>query len=166
MPPSLRSTEPSHEIALASIAQHSAGDDEIRIIIQSLRALMQEVDLHSRRLKKNYDLTVSQILCLYEVHDKGPQTSISLARSLHVTPSSLVNIIDKLEEKKLIARTRDLEDRRAIHITITPDGQRFVKEEPHLLHNRIDKHLRNLPTDEKSALAAALRKLTASMANT
>lgn len=117
--------------------------DEISIlyskrIIFALRRIMQQMDHHSHKLDKKYGITVPQLTCLYEIYEKGDMTLSLLSKEIHLSPSTLVGVIDRLEEKELVKRTRDTEDRRMIFIGITNKGKEFIQTSPQLMHNRLD----------------------------
>lgn len=128
-------------------------------IILALRSIMQSMDSHSRKLSKHYDITVPQIICLYEIFEKGAMTITVLSKSVHLTSSTLVGIIDRLEEKKLVTRRRDVADRRAIFIDITEKGRDFVKNAPHLIHNRLYDSLNALSESEQIIIANSVELL-------
>jgi DNA-binding MarR family transcriptional regulator len=125
-------------------------------IILALRKIMQHMDHHSRNLDKEYGITIPQLVCLYEIFERGVMTLSVLSKSVHLSSSTLVGIIDRLEEKKLVKRTRDTEDRRIIFIEITEKGREFVIKTPHLLHNRLDEHFKSLQEDEQIIIANSL----------
>ena len=61
----------------------------------------------------------------------GPCTMTELALKIRLTVSSATLIVDRLEEKGLIARERSVEDRRVIRVALTGDGAslyRLVEE--------------------------------------
>jgi DNA-binding MarR family transcriptional regulator len=82
-----------------------------------------------------------------------------LSKSIHLTPSTLVGIIDRLEEKKLVTRMRDVVDRRAIFIDITDKGRDFVKNVPQLMHNQLYSSLNSLLESEQIIIANSLELL-------
>jgi DNA-binding MarR family transcriptional regulator len=128
-------------------------------IIFALRNIMQLMDMHSRRLMKQYDITVPQAVSLYELYEKGAMTLAVLARNVHLSASTMVGIVDRLEEKGFVKRTRNLEDRRAIFIDITAKGRKFVATAPYLLHNRLHESLLELAESEQVIIANALDML-------
>ncbi|MCS5711600.1 MarR family transcriptional regulator [Candidatus Berkiella aquae] len=128
-------------------------------IFLALRSIMQSMDSHSRKLNKLFDITVPQIVCLYEIFERGAMTISVLAKSIHLTPSTLVGVIDRLEEKKLVTRMRDVADRRAIFIDITDKGRDFVKNVPQLMHNRLYGSLQSLSESEQILIANSLELL-------
>lgn len=143
--------------------QEIASDDKLlnyqKRIILALRSIMQSMDSHSRKLNKLFDITVPQIICLYEIFEKGAMTISVLSKSIHLTPSTLVGIIDRLEEKKLVTRMRDVVDRRAIFIDITDKGRDFVKNVPQLMHNQLYGSLSSLLESEQIIIANSLELL-------
>ncbi len=136
-----------------------------RRIVFALRKIMQQMDTHSRHLMKNYDITVAQLVCLYEIFEKGALTLSVISKNVHLSNSTLVGVIDRLEEKGLVKRTRNTEDRRAIFIDITEKGRDFLGNSPHLLHNKLDEKLKSLPEGEQIIIANSLDLLVDMLGN-
>jgi DNA-binding MarR family transcriptional regulator len=136
-----------------------------RRIIQSLRKLMRQMDQHSRNLDRQYGITVPQIVCLYEIYEKGTMTLSVLSKNVHLSSSTLVGVIDRLEEKGFVRRTRNTEDRRVIFIEITPKGHEFIVTSPHLLHNRLDEQFKVTPEAEQIIIANSLDLLVDMLEN-
>ena len=128
-------------------------------IILALRKIMQQMDYHSRRLNKCYGLTVPQIVCLYEIYENGRMTISALSKKIYLSMSTIVGVIDRLEEKQFVHRTRDIQDRRIIYIDITEKGKEFVSAAPYLLHNRLNDNLQVLTVEEQIALANSINLL-------
>ncbi|WP_115711066.1 MarR family winged helix-turn-helix transcriptional regulator [Legionella sainthelensi] len=128
-------------------------------IILALRKIMQQMDFHSRRLNKCYGLTVPQIVCLYEIYEHGIMTISTLSKRVYLSMSTLVGVIDRLEEKEFVLRTRDIKDRRIIYIDITAKGREFVGAAPYLLHNRLNENLQALDENEQITLANSINLL-------
>lgn len=136
-----------------------------RRIVFALRKVMQQMDFHSRNLDKQYGITVPQLVCLYEIYEKGAMTLSVLSKRVHLSSSTLVGIIDRLEEKGLARRARDTEDRRVTFIDITEKGKNFVTTSPHLLHNRLDEHFKALSEAEQIIIANSLDLLVDMLKN-
>lgn len=131
---------------------------ELRIL-QALRRIIRAVDIHSHKLTTQYKITGPQLACLLAVMESGPITSARLAQKVYLSPSTIVGIIDRLEEKKLVQRSRDSKDRRRIHICITPVGKQLVAATPSLLQDTLVNALVQLPDSEQIAITMALEKL-------
>lgn len=144
--------------AIESEAQHGliSSLPYSKRIVFALRKIMQQMDYHSRNLDKKYGITIPQLVCLYEIYEKGVMTLSVLSKHVHLSSSTLVGIIDRLEEKDLVIRTRDTEDRRVIFIEITQKGKMFVSTSPHLLHNQLDEKFKATSEAEQILVANSL----------
>ncbi len=131
---------------------------ELRIL-QALRRIIRAVDIHSRKLATKHKITGPQLGCLLAVKENGPITSAKLAQKVYLSPSTIVGIIDRLEEKKLVQRERNSKDRRLIHICITPAGEQLITAAPSLLQDTLVSALIALPDEEQISITMALEKL-------
>jgi DNA-binding MarR family transcriptional regulator len=91
------------------------------------------------------------MLAVKGADDAGPRIAY-LAERLQLQHHSAVELVDRLEQRGLIQKTRSDEDRREVHVKLTPRGERILK---HLtLHHR-----KELQT-AAPALVNALKKVT------
>lgn len=86
-------------------------------------------------------------------------TISALSKKIYLSMSTIVGVIDRLEEKQFVNRTRDIQDRRIIYIDITEKGEEFVDAAPYLLHNRLNDNLQVLTEDEQINLADSINLL-------
>lgn len=128
-------------------------------ILQSLRRIIRAVDIHSRRLSTQHNITGPQLACLLTIQECGSLTSANLAKKVHLSPSTVVGIMDRLEEKKLVERKRDRKDRRQVYICITAAGRHLIAMAPSLLQDTLSTALVELPEHEQVAITSALEKL-------
>src|ERR1700749_563841 len=66
------------------------------------------------------------VVALSYLRGFGPTAQQSLAESLRMDPSSLVCLLNDLEEPGLVVRTRDRSDRRRAIVQLSPDGERAL----------------------------------------
>ena len=71
---------------------------------------------------KTYDV----LLHTHNAGEDGVRMTV-LAREVVVTKAGLTAMIDRLEDKGLVARTADPHDRRAIRVTLTGEGERTFR---------------------------------------
>jgi MarR family 2-MHQ and catechol resistance regulon transcriptional repressor len=76
-----------------------------------------------------------------------------------VTVSNLTGIVDRLEEKKLVLRKRDENDRRVVHVVLTEKGAKLYKSMIPLFEQSIARIFAGLGKPEQKELSAILRKL-------
>jgi len=85
----------------------------------------------SHALEEVFDLQLPwfEILDALEASEEGSLRFSELAERVMANPSSLSRQIDKLEERKLVAREKSvLDDGRAIVLVLTPKGHEMWKE--------------------------------------
>jgi DNA-binding MarR family transcriptional regulator len=80
---------------------------------------------------------------------------------IHVTPSTVVGILDRLEDKGLIRRERGKQDRRIVFVTATEQGVALAEQAPSPLQKKLGASINDLPELEQAAIALALERLVA-----
>jgi len=73
------------------------------------------------------DLTMAQLRALVMLRRWGRQSGRELAGRLHVTPGTLVPLVDRLEEQGYIRRVPDVVDRRTTWLELTPKAERLFQ---------------------------------------
>jgi DNA-binding MarR family transcriptional regulator len=100
-----------------------------------------------------------QVLAELRSRDPLPMTASDLARAIVLTSGGMTPVLDQLEERGLIDRRIDAEDRRARRLTITEKGRSLISR---ALEQRTARHRAlnaALSIEEREALSAILRKL-------
>ncbi|MCX5592714.1 MarR family winged helix-turn-helix transcriptional regulator [Alcaligenes endophyticus] len=133
-------------------------DYDLRIL-RALRQITRSIALHSRQLSSYSNITAPQLICLRTVIEKGPLTATAISREMHVSPSTVVGILDRLEDKQLILRERGREDRRIVFITATEAGVVLAQETPSPLQKKLADSLKNLPELEQATMTMALERI-------
>ena len=128
-------------------------------IFRSLRRIMRAVDIYSHKLSAEYKITSPQLLCLQTLDSDGPLINSALAKLVHLSPSTVVGILDRLGAKGLIERERSTTDRRVVLIHITDAGRTLVATVPSLLQNRLAEGLSELPENELITIAQSLETI-------
>jgi len=128
-------------------------------IFRSLRRIMRAVDIHSRKLSAEFLVTGPQLLCLQTLHDDGPLTISALAKLVHLSNSTVVGILDRLEFKNWVVRERSTGDRRVVLVNLTPEGEDILAKAPSLLQDRLASGLCDLPEKEQLTIAQSLETL-------
>jgi DNA-binding MarR family transcriptional regulator len=117
------------------------------------------VDIHSRKLNHDYNITAPQLICLYSLVKDGPMTQTELSRKVSMGISTINGVIDRMEKKHWVIRQRDTVDRRKVHVAITPAGEELTQSAPSLLQERFSQALMGLPESEQAAIAASLERV-------
>ena len=132
-------------------------------ILRSLRRIIRCVDLYSRQLSVTNQITTPQLVCLLEVVNRGPLTATAISREVHLSPSTVVGILDRLEEKGWVVRERGRDDRRTVRVSATPAGAQLARQVPSPLQRTLADALNALPELEQATIALSLERIVALM---
>ncbi|KUF09144.1 MarR family winged helix-turn-helix transcriptional regulator [Pseudoponticoccus marisrubri] len=128
----------------------------------ALRRILRTTELYSRDLAQAAGLTPAQLRVLQIVVAKGGRTTPkALATQMGVSQATVTALLDKLQSRGLLTRTRSQADRRQTDVTITPDGQAATDEAPDALQQRYVKAFERLEDWEQAMLVAALERVAA-----
>lgn len=143
----------------SSEAQHTK-DEQLELrVLRALRRIIQAIDIHSRKLAQQHDITSPQLVTLLCVADEGPLTPSAIAERVHVSSGTVVGILHRLESKKLVRRDRDTHDRRLVYVTITEQGRALAQSAPSPLQDSFAEALQSLPDLEQMAIAISLERI-------
>ncbi len=128
-------------------------------ILVNLRKIIRSVNLESKRIEKEYGISIPQLLCLSYLNNK-PYFQAShkeIKDFIQLNASTVTGIISRLEKKGLVARLPKQEDRRIGLITITARGSELLQEMPNPLHRKLSQKLQELSSDDLQSLQAAFQ---------
>lgn len=131
----------------------------IRDIVTAVRKLCRAVLLDADRMSRPYGLTGAQSDVLRVLHGQGPLSSAHLSRTLSVTPSNITLIIDNLEKKGLVNRTRQHNDRRIVLIELTARGAALGASLPDPVESKLTAWLSDLDPRQVADLQEAVMQI-------
>ena len=105
------------------------------------------------------ELRQRQLVALSYLRDHGPARQQALAQSLCMDASSLVCLLNNLEDRDLIARRRDREDRRRGILELTDHGREALAESDAVLAEIDAEILTDLDETERAELRSLLGRL-------
>lgn len=126
----------------------SKKEAEIQEVIDNLRRIFQMVNEYSRNAERETKLTGPQLWALQILIDASPMRVSELAHQMFLTPATVVGILDRLEAKELVSRTRSKQDRRAVDLTLTAQGKKVVGNAPKVAQVMLIKGLEALPDEQ------------------
>ncbi len=95
-------------------------DDRVAIVT-GLRRIVKALETYSRAVQREFGLTGPQLWAV-KVLARGQLTAGELAQALAVHQSSVSVLVERLERRGLVRRTRDPDDRRVVHVALTARG--------------------------------------------
>lgn len=124
---------------------------------QVLASLVAQAD---RRLDV-HGLTSAQWSPLLRLQQDGPQTVLDLARWHQADPAGMTRLLDRLEKKGLVQRSRSTADRRVVQVAITPEGRAAIARVPAVLSEVMNAHLAGFTAAEWQQLKSSLKRMLA-----
>lgn len=114
-----------------------------------------------RTIRSQYrgDVTPSQLAVLSSLLRHGACTVGEIAAHEHVQPPSASRIVAVLEQRGLVSRAVDPDDRRCARVQLSPEGQAYVDELRTSSTSWLAERIDTLDPTEAAALKAALPAL-------
>jgi DNA-binding MarR family transcriptional regulator len=130
------------------------------ILIQ-IRKIIRSINLESKKIQKEYGVSIPQVLSLNYLHDAEnfQATQGELKRFLNLNSSTVSGIIDRLAKKGLVARLPRSGDKRLVNIALTSAGDELISSMPSLLHEQLSDKLNTLKPSELAMIEQSLDML-------
>lgn len=133
--------------------------EEVADIIDNLRRVFQVVNEYSKIAEKDTGLTGPQLWAIKVIADTAPIRVSDLAKRMYLHPTTVVGILDRLENRELVFRKRSEEDRRVVEVDLTTEGKYLVEKAPEVAQGLLVKGLEIMPKDRLAYIADALDDL-------
>jgi DNA-binding MarR family transcriptional regulator len=125
-------------------------------VIAELRATLGLLYRRIRQTRVVGDLTLPESSALSRLDHHGPTTGAQLAKLEQVSPQSVGATLQALEEKKLIQRNPDPDDRRRVIMSLTAAGRETVHSKRTARAEQLTRAVAALSEEERSQLAMTL----------
>lgn len=119
-----------------------------RVVRQRFEQVLAPIGLRQRH-----------VVALSYLRGHGPTAQQKLADRLRMDASSMVCLLNDLEETELVVRNRDRTDRRRAVVELSPRGERALCDVDQALTIVEEEMLTGLDRDERALLHALLAKL-------
>lgn len=144
------------------MSTHYRGTEEEERTLNAFIKLMrasESVNIRLNRHLSEAELTVSQFGVMEALLHLGPLNQKSLGEKLLKSGGNITLVIDNLEKCGHVKRRRDPDDRRAMLVSLTEEGESFIRDffPRHL--ERIMEEFSVLSAGEKEELARICKKL-------
>jgi DNA-binding MarR family transcriptional regulator len=120
------------------------------LILMEMDAALKEVDISSQ-----------QMGILLALKQQTASTPFELSKLLGMDTGLMTRMLDKLETKGLVVRSRDAEDRRVVNLTLTGAGRAVAARLPEIAPAVLNERLKKFTKAEVEELRRLLRKFIA-----
>lgn len=132
-------------------------NEEIQGVIDDLRRVSQAINEHSKNAISKTGLTAPQLWAIKILAREAPIKVSELARRMFLHPATVVGILDRLEQKELIARVRSKQDRRVVDLYLTDLGNKIVVDAPEVTQIMLIDGLGRLTDDQFRCVSEGMR---------
>ena len=109
------------------------------------------------RLWQVAHITMTQLAVLRELRN-GPTTVGKLGMEVGLSPASVTRLVDRLEKRGLVARSRDEEDRRRVGVRLTSQGERVLGESKVFRGSHVHLAVEAMSPEERRLMTEGLRR--------
>lgn len=128
-------------------------------VLVELRRIIRATQLGAKDLARKAGLTASQMVVLQMLKDGGEVTPRQVARAMDLTQATVTTLLDRLQARGMITRTRSTRDRRSVTLALTPAGREHLDRAPSTLQDRFIGDFKKLEPWEQTSLLAALQRI-------
>ncbi|GAA4575500.1 hypothetical protein GCM10023176_44920 [Micromonospora coerulea] len=134
------------------------GDDE-ESLAELFWAVARRLRHQSRRTLEPWEINPGHARALAVLLRHGPMRLSALAEHLHIAPRSTTEVVDGLQERGLVERRPDPEDRRATLVALTDEGTRIGTAIRAARDTEAERFFGDLGETDRADLARILRTL-------
>ena len=124
-----------------------------------LRVLLGSMNRRIDGHMQEHDLTAMQWKPLLMLKFGIADTAAELARQNCSDTGAMTRMLDRLEAKGLVQRTRSKHDRRVVHLELTAEGRKAADHVPYCLSDVLNEHLTGFTQGEFETLLTLLRRM-------
>ena len=123
-------------------------------ILIRIRQIVRSINLESKRIEKEYGISIPQLLCLNFLNNQQSYQGShkDIKDFLQLNASTVTGIISRLEKKGLVARLPKKLDRRVGMISITAAGVSLLQQTPEPLHDLLSVKLKKISPEKLQQL--------------
>jgi DNA-binding MarR family transcriptional regulator len=103
-------------------------DKFIANLLVAMTRIVKTIGQPGGPLVEEYRLTPPQVFTLWQLKENEPMTMGEFSGLLSVAHGVATRMVDRLLKKGMVERRRDENDRRVVHITLTPLGEEVTAE--------------------------------------
>ncbi|MFC4618180.1 MarR family winged helix-turn-helix transcriptional regulator [Camelliibacillus cellulosilyticus] len=117
-------------------------------IERQLRFVAAIIKERGRQLLKDVGITPPQFVALQWISDEEGMTIGELSARVYVPFSTATDMIDRLEERELVKRVKDENDKRLVRIHLQPKGLDLIRSVIHKRQDFLEEKLGHLSEEE------------------
>ena len=145
-----------------SAQQHSSELSHLEIL-QKFRIIVSAAQKYSQRVEKQLGVTGAQLWIMKEI-DVTPGLRVGeVAKKLAIHQTTASNLLDALEKKVMICKSRQETDQRIVNLTLTEKGRLLMQKAPEPVRGLLPEALSQMKSDDLMLLGESMNILLQSI---
>ena len=124
-----------------------------------LRCTLNLMQPRMEALFTDHEFTFVPWCVLMQLRDGLANRAADISRNLNHDSGALTRVVDQLEGRGLLERTRSTEDRRIVELALTPEGRRAVDASIPLVVDHINRVLADFSREEIDMMVSMLKRM-------
>ncbi len=131
-------------------------------ILVKLRKIIRSINLESKRIQKEFGISIPQLLVLQYLSDRTDYKASGkdIKNYINLNASTVSGIVHRLEDKGLVARLPNSKDKRGMFVTLTAKGAELLKTSPMTLQEKMSNRLKSLSEKQIEDINYSIEVLT------
>lgn len=134
-------------------------DENVCKIELLLREVCFKVRTNGRSILSDFNITPPQFDALQYLIDEGSMTISELSSKLFLAPSTITDLIDRMEKNKLVIREKSTEDRRLVKVKVLSKGYNLIDNVINIRREFVNRLLEDMPSEDRLKLVNYLQIL-------
>ncbi|MEM6632842.1 MAG: MarR family transcriptional regulator [Bacteroidota bacterium] len=134
--------------------------DRLERLEQSLFQLTDVIQRHQELVQKKFSVSSVEIDILKLLQEEGDKKMKDIGEKVKVKLSNLTNIVDRLENQKLVKRVNSKTDRRSIYVHISSKGEKLLESYAEYLRDLSTRMKQVIQEDQFGILVDGLEKIS------
>lgn len=123
------------------------------------RIIIRAAQRHSAAIQKQCGVSGAQLWMLQEIADAPGLRVGELAARMAIHQTTTSNLIDALEKRGYLKKSRDEADQRVVNLLLTPAGARVLRKAPSPARGLLPEALARVDPKKRAQLDAGLQAL-------
>jgi DNA-binding MarR family transcriptional regulator len=145
-------------------AANDSAPEDVLSFMRLMWAVDHALQRTSKQMNRSIGLTGPQRLVVRLLGRTPGMSAGQLAAELHLDPSTLTGILQRLEGRRLVQRQKDPTDARRLRLTLTARGASFNAPSPGTIEAALMRAMEGRPTREIKAARSLLTSIAEELA--
>ncbi len=138
------------------LAQQSSTGLSHLEILQKFRIIVSAAQKYSQRVEKQLGVTGAQLWIMKEI-DVAPGLRVGeVAKKLAIHQTTASNLLDALEKKEMICKSRQETDQRIVNLSLTEKGKSLMDKAPEPVRGFLPEALSQMKSDDLIRLGESM----------